>query len=122
MVRVKTSVTSHRRKKRILKLAKGQFGQRSKRYRQAKRSVLKGLTYAFRDRKVRKREFRRLWILRINAACQEEGISYSRFMKGLKDAKVAIDRKLIADLAVNSPGAFKELVKVAKETVPVMAA
>lgn len=122
MVRVKTSVTSHRRKKRILKLAKGQFGQKSKRYRQAKRSVLKGLTYAFRDRKVRKREFRRLWILRINAACQEEGISYSRFMKGLKDAKVAIDRKLIADLAVNSPGAFKELVKVAKETAFVKAA
>lgn len=121
MVRVKTSVTSHRRKKRVLKRAKGQFGHKSKRYRQAKRSVLKGLTYAFRDRKVRKREFRRLWILRINAACQEEGISYSRFMKGLKDAKVAIDRKLIAELAVNSPVAFKELVKVAKETVPAKA-
>jgi len=117
MVRVRSSVTAHKRKKRILKKAKGQFGHRSKRYQQAKRSVVKGLTYAFRDRKVKKREFRRLWIIRINAACQEAGISYSRFIKGLKDAKIDMDRKIIADLAVHSPSAFKKLVKTAKEAV-----
>lgn len=114
MVRTRSVHTSHRRKKKVLKQAKGQFGQKSKRFRQAKPSVIKGLTYAYRDRKVRKREFRRLWIVRINAACQDAGISYSRFIKGLNDAKVNVDRKVIADLAVNSPAAFKKLVKVAK--------
>ncbi len=116
MVRIKSSVTTHRRKKRVLKKAKGQFGQRSKRYQQAKRSLMKGMAYAYRDRKVKKREFRSLWIVRINAACQEEGITYSRFMNGLKKANVEVDRKVIADLAVNSPAAFKKLVKVAQET------
>jgi large subunit ribosomal protein L20 len=114
MVRIKNSVTSHRRKKRVLKKAKGQFGQRSKRYQQAKRSLIKGMAYAFRDRKVKKREFRSLWIVRINAACQEEGMTYSRFMNGLKKAGVGVDRKVIADLAVNSSDVFKKLVKVAK--------
>lgn len=115
MVRIKNSVTSHRRKKRVLKKAKGQFGQRSKRYQQAKRSLIKGMAYAFRDRKVKKREFRSLWVVRINAACKEEGMTYSRFMNGLKKANVGIDRKVIADLAVNSHDTFKKLVQVAKD-------
>ncbi|MBZ0167306.1 MAG: 50S ribosomal protein L20 [Candidatus Omnitrophica bacterium] len=114
MVRIKTSVASHRRKKRVLKAAKGQFGSRSRRYLQAKRSVIKGLTYQFRDRKVKKREFRGLWIIRINAACQESDINYSRFMKGLKDANVEVNRKVLAELAVSAPDVFKELVNIAK--------
>ncbi len=114
MVRVRSAVTAQKRKKRILKDAKGQFGHRSRRYRQAVRSVVKGLTYEFRDRKVKKREFRRLWIIRINAACQEHGMKYSRFIKGLTDAKVEINRKSISELAIHSPEAFKKLVDVAK--------
>lgn len=118
MVRIKTSVASHRRKKRVLKAAKGFFGQRSRRYLQAKRTVIKGLVYEYRDRKVKKREFKRLWIIRINAACQESDIKYSRFIKGLADAKVEINRKVIAELAVSSPSAFKKLVSIAKEANP----
>jgi len=115
MVRVRSTITAHKRKKRVLKKAKGQFGHKSKRYRQAKRSVIKGMTYAYRDRKVRKREFKRLWIIRINAACQEAGITYSRFMNGLRRANIAIDRKLISELAISSPAAFKKLVKASKD-------
>ncbi len=115
MVRVRHAVSTHKRKKRVLKQTKGQFAQKSTRYRQAKRSLIKGLAYAFRDRKVKKRQFRRLWIVRINAACQEAGITYSRFMKGIKQAKIAVDRKMIADLAVSSPDAFQKLVELAKK-------
>ncbi|OGX34872.1 MAG: 50S ribosomal protein L20 [Omnitrophica WOR_2 bacterium RIFCSPHIGHO2_02_FULL_52_10] len=115
MVRVRSVHTAHRRKKRVLKKAKGQFGHRSKRYRQAKRSVTRGMVYAYRDRKVRKREFRRLWIIRINAACQEAGVTYSRFMNGLRRAKIDIDRKMLSELAISSPAAFKKLVKLSKE-------
>ena len=122
MVRIKTSVASHRRKKRVLKEAKGQFGQRSRRYSQAKRSVIKGLIYEYRDRKVKKRQFRSLWIIRINAACQEAGIQYSRFMKGLSDANIGLNRKVLAELAVTAPDAFQELVKVAKDAKPQAAA
>lgn len=118
MVRIKTSVASHRRKKRVLKAAKGYFGQRSRRYLQAKRTVINALRYEYRDRKVKKREFRSLWIIRINAACQEAGIKYSRFIKGLTVAKVDINRKVISELAVNSPSAFKKLVSIAKEANP----
>ena len=114
MPRIKHAVSTHRRKKRLLKKAKGQFLQRSKRYQQAKRSLMKGMVYAYRDRKVKKREFKALWIIRINAACRQAGISYSRFIKGLTKAKVAINRKLLAEIAVNSPEAFAELVKVAQ--------
>ena len=114
MVRVKSTKSSKHRKKKFLKQAKGQFGHRSKRYIQARRSVTKGMVYAFRDRKVKKREMRRLWIIRISAACRENGITYSRFMNGLKTAKIEIDRKVIAELAVNSPAAFKKLVSAAK--------
>ena len=118
MVRVRSAVTAQKRKKRVLKKAKGQFGHRSTRYRQAKKSVIKGMTYAYRDRKVKKREFKRLWIIRINAACQESGITYSRFMNGLKLANVDIDRKALSEIAISSPAAFKKLVKLSRETVP----
>ena len=114
MARVTNAVAVRRRRKRVLKLAKGQFGHRSRRFRQAKKSLIKGMRYQFRDRKVKKREFRRLWIVRINAACQQEGISYSRFIQGLKAAKVDINRKMMADCAVNSAEVFKKLVLVAK--------
>ena len=118
MARVKHAISTHRKHKRVLKQTKGQFGHRSKRYKQAKRSLKKGLTYAYRDRKVRKREFRSLWTVRINAACRENGLTYSRFIKGLNNAKVGINRKNLADLAVNSPDAFKKLVTLAKEKNP----
>lgn len=117
MVKISTAVSSHRRKKRTLKATKGQFGQRSKRYQQAKRSLLKGLTYAFRDRKVKKREFRRLWAVRISAACAQEGVNYSRFIGGLIKANVEIDRKILSELAISSPEAFKELVKVSSQAM-----
>lgn len=117
MVRVRHAVTTHKRKKRVLKQTKGQFAQKHTRYRQAKRSLIKGLTYAFRDRKVKKRQFRQLWIARINAACREAGITYSRFMKGIKQAQVGVDRKMIAELAVSSPGAFQKLVEMARKAV-----
>ncbi len=117
MVRVKTSVSSRKRVKRVLKQTKGQFGHRSKRHQQAKRSLLKSLTYEFRDRKAKKRDFRRLWITRLNAACRELGITYSRFIKGLSTAKVEIDRKMLSELAINSPESFKKIVDLAKSNL-----
>lgn len=119
MVRIKSCVAAHKRKKRVLKQAKGQFGHRSRRYRQAIRSVIKGMCYAYRDRKVKTREFRRLWIVRINAACRENGMMYSRFIKGLSNAKVEIDRKMLADLAVHTPDIFKKLVDLAQASLAV---
>lgn len=115
MVRIKHSVSTHKRKKRVLKRAKGQFGDRSKRYQQARRSLMKSMSYSYRDRKVKKREIKNLWIIRINAACRENGISYSRFINALNLAKVEINRKILADLAVSSPQVFDNLVKFAKE-------
>ena len=117
MVRIKHAASSKRRKKRILKQTKGQFGQRKSRFRQAKKSLMRGLVYAFRDRKVNKRAFRRLWTVRINAACREAGISYSRFINGLTQAKVQVNRKMLAELAVSSPGAFSQLIKLAQANV-----
>ncbi len=117
MVRVRSAATAQKRKKRVLKKAKGQFGHRSTRYRQAKRSVIKGMAYAYRDRKVKKREFKRLWIIRINAACQESGVTYSRFINGLKQANIEIDRKVLSELAISSPAAFKKLVKLSRESI-----
>jgi len=114
MVRIKSSVKRHKFKKRVLKAAKGQFGQRKSRFAQAKRGLIKGMVYAYRDRKVRKRELRALWIIRINAACRQAGISYSRFIKGLTQAKIGINRKVLADLAVTSPEGFKKLVDAVK--------
>ena len=115
MVRISAAAASKRRKKRVLKQAKGHYAQRHKRFRQAVKSVIKAKTYSYRDRKVRAREFRNLWVVRINAACREAGISYSRFIKGLVDAKVEINRKMLADLAVHSPEAFRKMVDVAKK-------
>lgn len=121
MVRVKSSVPTRKRKKRVLKQTKGQFGHRKSRYRQAKKSLIKGMVYAFRDRKVRKRDFRSLWILRINAACRQEGLTYSQFLKGLKVAGVVVNRKMLAEMVVNAPETFKKLIGVAKEAVPAKA-
>ena len=114
MARVKHSVSTRARKKKVLKAAKGQYGDRSRRYRLAKESVARALRYATRDRKVRKREFRSLWITRINAACRENGLTYSRLIMGLKKANVSLDRKILADLAVRDAAAFQKLVAVAR--------
>ena len=109
MVRIRSVVATHSRKKRVLKRAKGQFGHRSKHYRQAIRSVIKGLSYEYRDRKAKKREFRNLWIIRINAACRENGWTYSRFMKALKDAQIDLNRKALSEMAIHQPDQFKSL-------------
>ncbi len=102
------------RHKKVLKQAKGHYGARSRVYRVAKQSVIKAKQYAYRDRKQRKREFRSLWIIRINAAVREFGLSYSRFIKGLNKAAIAIDRKILADLAVNDKATFGLIVEQAK--------
>jgi large subunit ribosomal protein L20 len=114
MARVKRGVAAAKRRKRVLKRAKGYYGARSKLVGTAKEAVDKAGVYAYIGRKLRKREFRRLWITRINAACREQGMSYSRFISGLKSAGVEMDRKVIAELAVSDPTAFTELVKLAK--------
>jgi len=114
MPRVRSSPASRARRKKILKAAKGYVGGRGRTLRQAKETVEKGLCYAYRDRKARKRDFRRLWITRINAASRMNGLPYNRFMEGLKKAEVALDRKVLADLAVADPGAFTRLVDQAK--------
>ena len=114
MPRVKRGVTKRRRHKKYLKMAKGYWGARKNHYRIAREAVEKGLTYAYRDRKVKKRNFRRLWIQRINAAVREYGLSYSRFINGLKKAGIELNRKVLADLAVWDKDAFKELVEKAK--------
>lgn len=121
MARIKHSVSTHRRKKRLLKKAKGFFLDRSKRYQQARRTLMKGMVYAYRDRKVKKREFRALWIARINAACRQSEINYSRFIRGLTQAGVLINRQALSELAIKSPEAFSELVKLAKQNLPVKA-
>jgi large subunit ribosomal protein L20 len=113
MPRVKRGTKTRRRHKKLLKLAKGNVGGRRRGYRQARETVEKGLVYAYRDRKVRKREFRALWIVRINAAARLHGLSYSRLMQGLKKAGVDLDRKVLADLAVRDPGAFGDLARIA---------
>jgi len=111
MPRVKRGVTAHARHKKILKLAKGYYGARSRVYRVAKQAVIKAGQYAYRDRRQRKRQFRALWIARINAAVREHGLSYSRFIDGLKKASIDLDRKVLADIAVHDKEAFAELVK-----------
>ncbi len=114
MPRSVNSVASRRRRKKILKQARGYFGARSKVYTVAKNAVEKGLTYAYRDRKTKKRVYRRLWIARINAAARMEGISYSRFMHALTSDEVKLNRKVLADLAMNHPDAFKAVVNSVK--------
>jgi large subunit ribosomal protein L20 len=114
MPRVKRGVTAHARHKKILKLAKGYYGARSRVYRVAKQAVIKAGQYAYRDRRQRKRQFRRLWIARINAAVRESGMSYSRFIDALNKAEVKLDRKVLADMAVYDKEGFAALVQQVK--------
>jgi large subunit ribosomal protein L20 len=114
MPRVKRGVAARRRRKRILEEAKGYYGGRSKLFKTAREAVERGWRYAYRDRKQRKRQFRGLWIARINAAAREHGLSYSRFMSGLRKAGVEVDRKNLADLAAADPKAFADLAELAK--------
>mgnify|MGYP001220136318 CR=1 FL=1 len=115
MSRVKGGYVTRRRRKKVIKLAKGYYGDKSKKYRVANQAVMKSLMYAYRDRKQRKRDFRKLWITRINAAARLNGLSYSKFIAGLKRNGVNINRKVLADLAVNDEKAFAELVAIAKQ-------
>ncbi|MFA4854807.1 MAG: 50S ribosomal protein L20 [Candidatus Omnitrophota bacterium] len=115
MAKAKHSVATRKRKKKVLKQAKGFWGDRSKQYQQAKRVLMHALKYAYRDRRNKKREFRALWITRINAACRQAGISYSVFINGLKKSKINLDRKILADLAVRDNHAFKKLVEIIKK-------
>ncbi len=110
MARVKGAMKTRARHKKILKLAKGYRGAKSKLYKTANQAVMKSLVYAYRDRKAKKREFRQLWIARINAAARMNGISYSKFMNGLKNKGIEINRKMLAEIAVSDPEAFKKLV------------
>ncbi|TVQ40191.1 MAG: 50S ribosomal protein L20 [Wenzhouxiangella sp.] len=114
MARVKRGVVARRRHRKILNRAKGYYGARRKVYRVAKQAVIKAGQYSYRDRRQRKRDFRSLWITRINAAAREHGMSYSRFINGLKRAEVEIDRKMLADLAVHDKAAFKALAEKAQ--------
>lgn len=114
MSRVKRGVTTHARHKKVLKAAKGYQGRNSKSFRVAKQKVEKGLQYAYRDRRVKKRNFRSLWIQRINAGAREHGLTYSRFMDGLRKSGVELDRKVLADIAVREPDTFASLVKQAQ--------
>lgn len=117
MTRVKGGTVTRRRHKKVLKLTKGQYGTRHRLFRRANEAMMKSLKYAYRDRRNRRRELRRLWIARINAAARQNDLSYSRFMYGLKSAGVDLDRKVLAELAVSDSGAFAELVKVAKSAL-----
>jgi large subunit ribosomal protein L20 len=114
MARIKRAVAKRKRKKKFFKLTKGYFGAKSRQYRTVREATKRSGNYAFRDRKARKREFRRLWITRLNAATREHGISYSQFIAGLKKASVNLDRKMLADLALKEPAAFTQLVEIAK--------
>lgn len=114
MARVKRGVTAHRRHKKVLKQAKGYYGARSRTYRVATQAVTKAEQYAYRDRKVKKRDFRQLWIARINAQARVEGITYSQLIAGLKKAEINLDRKVLADMAVNDKQAFTQVVEKAK--------
>lgn len=118
MARVKRSVHSRKHRKAVLERAQGYYGNKSRSFKSANEQVMHSLQYAYRDRRARKGEFRKLWIQRINAACRQNGISYSRFINGLRLADVDVDRKILADLAVTDPAAFAGLVKVASEALP----
>lgn len=118
MARVKRAVNAQKKRRTTLDRASGYRGQRSRLYRKAKEQVQHSLVYAYRDRRARKGDFRRLWITRINAAARENNITYSRFIQGLKEAKVDVDRRMLAELAVNDPAAFTTLVDVARKALP----
>jgi len=114
MARVRRGKVGHRRHRAVIKEAKGYWGARSRLYRSAHESVMRGLRYAYRDRRLRKRDFRRLWIARISAATRERGMPYGRFTEGLRKAGVEINRKMLADLAINDPESFGELTELAR--------
>ena len=114
MARIKRAVNAHKKRRKVFKLAKGYFGARSKQYRAATEQVARSLRYAYVGRKMRKRDFRRLWITRINAAARMNGMSYSVLMNGLKKHNITINRKMLADIAVNDPAAFTKIVEAAK--------
>ena len=118
MARVKRAVNAQKKRRTTLEQASGYRGQRSRLYRKAKEQVTHSLVYAYRDRKARKGDFRKLWIQRINAAVRAEDLTYNRFIQGLRLAEVEVDRKILADLAVNDPAAFSALVQVAKAALP----
>ena len=117
MARVKGAMMTRKRRNKILKLAKGYWGSKSKHYKMANQAVMKSGVYAYKSRKLKKRDFRQLWITRINAACKLNGMNYSTFMNGLKKAGVVINRKVLAELAVNNKAAFAQLVETAKKAL-----
>ncbi len=117
MARVKGALNTRKHHKKILKLAKGYRGGKSKLYRTANQAVMKSLSYAYVGRKLKKRDFRRLWITRISAACKLNGMNYSRFMNGLKKANIEINRKMLSEIAINDPAAFAKLVETAKASL-----
>ncbi len=114
MARIKRAVNAHKKRRKVMKLAKGYWGAKSKQYRAATEQVARSLRYAYTGRKLRKRDFRRLWITRINAAARLNGMSYSTFINGLKKQNIEVNRKMLADLAVNDAAAFAKLVEIAK--------
>lgn len=116
-MRVKGGTVTRRRHNKILKAVKGQYGSRGRLYRRSNEAWLKSSWYAFRDRRVRRRDMRRLWITRINAATRQNGLSYSRFIYGLKQANITLDRKILADMAVRDPQAFSQVVEAAKAAI-----
>ncbi len=117
MTRVKGGVVTRRRHKRVLELTQGQYGTKHRLFRRANEAMMKSLKYAYRDRRNRRRELRRLWIARINAAARQNGLSYSRFMHGLSQANVELDRKVLAELAATDSSAFSQLAQVAKSAL-----
>jgi len=118
MVRIKAAVARKRGRKRLFRRTKGFYGHKKNRQGQAARALIKALRYSTKHRKARARDFRSLWIVRINAACTECGLTYSRFIRGLKEAKVQLDRKMLAEIAINDPAAFKKIVATADKALP----
>jgi len=117
MARIKRAVITRKRRKRILKLAKGYWGSKSKHFKMANQAVMKSLTYAYVGRRLKKRDYRRLWIMRINAACKANGMNYSRFMHGLKLSGITLNRKMLSEMAIHEPAAFTELCGAAKDAI-----
>ena len=115
MARVKRAMMTRKRRNKILKMAKGYWGSKSKHYKMANQAMMKSLTYAYTGRRLKKRDFRRLWITRISAACKANGMNYSTFMHGLKVAGIEINRKMLSEMAISNPAAFTQLIEIAKK-------
>ena len=115
MARVKGAMMTRKRRNKILKMAKGYWGSKSKHYKMANQAMMKSLTYAYTGRRLKKRDFRRLWITRISAACKANGMNYSTFMHGLKVAGIEINRKMLSEMAISNPAAFTQLIEIAKK-------